>query len=173
MQNLQYPIGPFKFTSQQQPSQWIESLVSLPERVKNLVHDFTESDWDIPYRPHGWNGRQLIHHLADSHMNSFIRFKLALTEDAPTIRPYYEDRWAQLADVNTVAPEISLQILTGLHLRWVTLIQSMTKEDFNKKFYHPGDKKWVTLIENTAFYAWHSDHHFAHLQQIDVNRKNK
>ncbi|GAA5221779.1 YfiT family bacillithiol transferase [Membranihabitans marinus] len=173
MKNLQYPIGRFQFQPQEKLSNYLQSLTSLPNSIKNIINDFTEDDWAITYRPGGWNGRQLVHHIADSHMNSFIRFKLALTEERPTIRPYYEDRWALLADVSAVHPMESLQILTALHNRWTILIESLSPEDLNKSFYHPGDEKWVTLLENTAFYAWHCDHHLAHLKLIDDKRKNQ
>jgi uncharacterized damage-inducible protein DinB len=165
--DLSYPIGKFD-PSAIDPSrrdEYISVIRELPTRLRSAVADLSESQIDTPYRPGGWTVRQTVHHVADSHMNSLIRFKLALTEDdVPTIRPYYEDRWAELTD-SKLPIEVSLNIIDGIHTRWTAILESMTDEDFDRKFNHPETGEW-TLDGALALYAWHSLHHTEHINAL-------
>ena len=125
----------------------------------------SEQQLDTPYRPGGWTARQVVHHLADSHMNSCVRFRLALTEDSPTIKPYDEVSWASLPDASTMPVEPSLILLEGLHSRWVRLLESMSETDFLREFHHP-ESGVVRLEQNLAHYAWHGKHHVAHINSV-------
>jgi len=157
-----FPIG--KFDSANFPSRAdnIGTIAELPLRLSAAVDGLSDEQLDTPYRDGGWTLRQTVHHIADSHINSLCRFKLALTEDeAPTIRPYYEDRWAELAD-SRMPVEVSLKIVEGVHSRWNSLLESMTDEDFKREFIHPETGTW-TLEKVLALYAWHSQHHAAHI----------
>jgi hypothetical protein len=165
---LRYPIG--RFVKPSGPSkdlipQHIEFISQYPVLLKKEVAGLTAEDLKLTYRPDGWNISQVVHHTADSHMNAFVRFKLALTESTPTIKPYLENLWAQLPDTTDVPIEASLKILEGLHLRWSTLIRTLSEEDLGKKYFHPEQKKEVALFEVLALYAWHCRHHLAHVQQ--------
>jgi uncharacterized damage-inducible protein DinB len=165
--DLSYPIGKFDKTlidALRRPAN-IQTITELPARMREAVNGLNEEQIDTPYRPGGWTVRQTVHHVADSHMNSLIRFKLALTEDEiPTIRPYYEDRWAELAD-SKLPIDVSLNLIDGIHQRWTSLLSSMSDEDFNKKFNHPETGEW-TLDGALALYAWHSKHHTAHITRL-------
>jgi uncharacterized damage-inducible protein DinB len=165
--DLSYPIGKFDKTlidGLRRPAN-IQTITELPARMREAVNGLNEEQIDTPYRPGGWTVRQTVHHVADSHMNSLIRFKLALTEDEiPTIRPYYEDRWAELAD-SKLPIDVSLNLIDGIHQRWTSLLSSMSDEDFNKKFNHPETGEW-TLDGALALYAWHSKHHTAHITRL-------
>lgn len=168
LEKLKYPIGkyrPNKTPDQDTLNQWIDDLTELPNRVMSLTKGLSPEALQFHYRPEGWTIQQVVHHLADSHMNSIIRFKLALTEDSPTIRPYFEDRWAKLADVATVDISASLNILTGVHLRLTTLLRSLTDNELNRDFIHPEHNKHMTILETIGMYAWHSNHHCAHIEQ--------
>jgi uncharacterized damage-inducible protein DinB len=152
--DLSYPIGRFdknyEFTSELK-KQFIGEVAELPQKLRAAIENLTDEQLDTPYRPGGWTVRQTVHHVADSHLNSLIRFKLALTEDVPTIRPYYEDRWAELADSFTpIKP--SLEITENLHLRWATLLDSMSDADFQRKLIHPETGEW-TLGQMLGLYA--------------------
>jgi uncharacterized damage-inducible protein DinB len=138
--------------------------VDLPKKIRQAVSDLSEEQLDTPYRPEGWTVRQVVHHVADSHLNSYCRFKLALTEDVPTIRPYYEDRWAELAD-SKLPIEDSLKILEGVHSRWVSFLNSLTDEDFQRKLNHPESGEW-TIEKFLGLYDWHSKHHTAHITSL-------
>jgi hypothetical protein len=160
--DLRYPIGKFD------PSAWpdrdknIRTIAELPARLADAVGGLSDEQIDTPYRPGGWTLRQTVHHLADSHINSLCRFKLALTEDeAPLIRPYYEDRWAELAD-SRMPVDVSLAIVDGVHRRWAALLTSMSDADFQREFVHPETGRW-NLEGVAALYAWHSRHHTAHI----------
>ncbi|MEO8042961.1 MAG: YfiT family bacillithiol transferase [Acidobacteriota bacterium] len=162
-----FPIG--KFDAGNYPSRIdnAKAIADLPTNVRNAVDGLSDAQLDTPYRDGGWTLRQTVHHLADSHINSFCRFKLALTEDeAPTIRPYYEDRWAELADSGTPV-DASLKIIDGVHSRWSSLLESMTDDDFDREFIHPETGAW-TLEKVLALYAWHSQHHTAHITNARV-----
>jgi len=166
-EDLSYPIGKynknFEFTPELK-KQFIGEVAELPQKLKAAIENLNDEHLDTPYRPGGWTVRQTVHHVADSHLNSLVRFKLALTEDAPTIRPYYEDRWAELAD-SFLPIESSLKITENLHLRWTTLLDSMTDEDFQKKLIHPDSGLW-TLEKMLALYEWHGRHHTAHITNL-------
>lgn len=164
-EDLRYPIGKFDKNFAQTPetrAAFITTISDLPANLTAAVKGLNEGQLDTPYRPEGWTLRQTVHHVADSHINSLCRFKLALTEDEPpTIRPYYEDRWAELAD-SKMPVDVSLAIVEGVHRRWAALLESMTDEDFAREFIHPETGTW-TLDKVLALYAWHSRHHTAHI----------
>jgi hypothetical protein len=165
--NLSYPIGKFDKSSvdPSRRAEYTKTIKDLPSMMASAVFGLDEMQLDTEYRPAGWTVRQTVHHVADSHMNSYIRFKLAMTEDEPpTIRPYYEDRWAELGD-SKLPIEVSLKLIETLHARWVALLESMTDADFNKKFIHPETGDW-TLDGALALYAWHSNHHTAHITKL-------
>jgi uncharacterized damage-inducible protein DinB len=167
-EDLRYPIGEFDRNYETSPAarqERIKTIAELPKRVMEAVAGLSEAQMETPYRPGGWTVRQTVHHLADSHANSLIRFKLALTEDEPpTIRPYYEDRWAELDD-SRLPVDVSLKMLEALHTRWLTLLNSMSEFDFQKMFIHPETGEW-TLDGALALYAWHSLHHTAHIMSL-------
>lgn len=166
-EDLSYPIGKFdrnfEFDAELK-KQFINSIAELPGKLNLAVEDLKDDQFDTPYRPGGWTVRQTIHHVADSHLNALTRFKLALTEDVPTIRPYYEDRWAELAD-SRLPVESSLQIVENLHRRWTTLLEAMTDADFQKRLIHPDSGEW-TLGQMLGLYAWHGLHHTAHITRL-------
>lgn len=164
---LRYPVGRFKkpeSASQEVIHRWSETISSFPEKLAKLTEDLTEEDLNRIYRPGSWNVRQIVHHCADSHMNAFIRFKLTLTEEVPTIKPFHEDRWAELADSSQVPVNQSLSLLKGLHSRWAQLLKSMRMDDFNKELHHPEHNQNFKLWEMLSLYAWHCDHHLAHVK---------
>lgn len=160
-----YPIGKFDRSAAESSSDratLIQTIRELPEKISSAVAGLTDEQLDTPYRDGGWTLRQTVHHVADSHINSLCRFKLALTEDEPpTIRPYLEDRWAELAD-SKMPVDVSLQIIDGVHSRWTSLLESMSDEDYRREFVHPETGKW-SLEGVLALYAWHSKHHTAHI----------
>ncbi len=166
--NLRYPIGRFRppasLSSEIRTAQ-IETLRQLPQWLRGAVSGLSDAQLDTPYRDGGWTVRQTVHHIADSHANSFIRFKLALTEDWPTIKAYNEAAWAELADGRTLPVELSLQWIGGLHGRWTALLESMTEEDFQKGYVHPAMGR-QTLAAALALYEWHSRHHTAHITAL-------
>ncbi|ETT36526.1 metal-dependent hydrolase [Paenibacillus sp. FSL R5-192] len=164
-----FPIGAFVHTGEvtlAQREKWIQDIAELPERAREAVKGLSEEQLSLPYREGGWMLKQVIHHMADSHMNSMIRFKLALTEDIPTIRPYYEERWAELSDSRDLDVEFSLQILDALHRRWVFLLNALTDADYAKQFYHPSSEETTRLDYNLGMYAWHGKHHVAHITSL-------
>jgi hypothetical protein len=165
--DLRYPIGQFDKNVEITPlmrDQSIKTILALHDNLVRAVSGLTERQLDTPYRPEGWSVRQTIHHIADSHMNSFIRFKLALTEEVPTIRPYFEDRWAELPD-SLMPIDVSVEIIRGLHLRWAKLLMEMSEADYQRKLLHPDSGVW-TLEQFLALYDWHSRHHTAHITQL-------
>ena len=166
--DLRYPIGKFEFAGEitaAQREQWIREIELLPAKLKEAVVGLSEDQLNLPYREGGWKLRQVVHHLADSHINSYTRFKLALTEETPTIRPYYEDRWAELAD-SKAEIQVSIALLEALHQRWVILLRSLTEADFQKTFYHPESGATTSLGYNLGIYAWHGNHHVAHITSL-------
>jgi len=165
--DLRYPIGRFQppaASTAETRSAQIETLRLLPERLRAAVSGLGQAQLDTPYREGGWTVRQVVHHLADSHANSFIRFKLALTEDWPTIKPYDEAAWARLPD-SRIAIDGSLVLLDALHARWVGLLKSLSDSDFERGFVHPENGR-QTLTRALATYAWHSLHHTAHITAL-------
>ncbi len=174
MKSLKFPIGeymPMKNPSSQQVEKWISDIENFPAQVEKVITGKTKS-LNYKYRPEGWTVKQVIHHCTDSHINSLIRFKLALTEDHPTIRPYYEDRWAELPDSLSQDVSQSLLLLKALHNKWVFLLKKLTPEQLQLTFYHPENKKTFTLAETIGIYAWHCNHHLAHIQ-IGISSKGK
>ena len=164
-----YPLGRFSAPekiSDVDVDEYIQVIKHFPSRLKNLVEHWTDEQLDTQYRKGGWRIRQLINHLADSHMNSYIRFKLALTEENPTIKPYDEAAWANLQDSFNIEIKPALQILKGLHKRWVYELKSLTNKEFESTFFHPEQNRKITLRESLAFYAWHCNHHFAHIENL-------
>lgn len=162
---LKYPIGRFegaKEYSTHDIKTNIQIISAIPSKFINLLAGWEEERLETPYRPDGWTVRQLVHHVADSHMNAYIRFRLALTEDSPKIKPYEEAAWAELADAKTAPVDLSLQLLKYIHLRWVLLLNSMDEADWAKTYLHPETKRTPTLAEVLAMYAWHSEHHYQH-----------
>lgn len=171
MENLKFPIGKFDSTTNitfELREKLISEIAELPKLLSNSVRNLSDAQLDMPYRPEGWTLRQVVHHIADSHLNAFCRFKLALTEGFPTIRPYYEDRWARLAD-SRLPVEPSLKIVEGVHSRWTELLRAMSEEDFEKRLNHPETGEW-TLSKMLGLYAWHGKHHLAHIH-LTLNQK--
>ncbi|MDQ3394902.1 MAG: putative metal-dependent hydrolase [Bacteroidota bacterium] len=174
MLELQYPIGKHKRLEGTLPinlrEDYISAIRDIPKLLKKAVENFSESQLDTPYRPGGWTVRQLLHHMADSHMNSFFRFKLALTEDNPTIKPYEEQLWAQTPEIYSVPVSVSLQLLELLHIRWVALLKGIDPEKYKSTFQHPVSGT-MTLDQAIALYAWHGKHHLAHILRL-IERNN-
>ena len=168
MEDIRYPIG--KFDRSQGPhtpeerKKLIDSIADVPEHLKQAVTGLNGKQLDTPYREGGWTVRQVTHHLADSHMNAYIRYKLALTEDNPTIKPYDEAAWARLAD-SQLPVAVSLDLIQALHLRWVSLLESVGEEDFRRGYVHPEGGR-QTLAQVLALYDWHSRHHTAHIANL-------
>lgn len=168
LEQLRYPIGRFsrpKNISGHDINIWIGQIETLPARFRNVVESLSEEQLDTPYRPEGWTLRQVIHHVPDSHVNSYIRFKWTLTEDTPKIKAYNEVAWAELSDYKTLPVNTSLDFLEILHARWVPVLKSLSDEDLQKTFIHPEHGKEVPLDVNIALYAWHGEHHLGHLVQ--------
>lgn len=165
---LRYPIGRFTHTGSITPAlrtQWLGQLRSLPEELGNAVQNLSDDQLDTPYRSGGWTVRQVVHHLPDSHLNSYIRFKLALTEDSPSIRTYHEGRWAELSDAKSGPVAPSLLLLSGLHARWTSLLAGLNEDDFARTFHHP-ELREVRLDSALGLYAWHSRHHLAQIGNL-------
>lgn len=166
--DLRYPVGRFNEVGAIEESRRasIGELASLPRRMRDAVEGLTDRQLDTPYRPGGWTVRQVVHHVSDSHLNAYVRFKLALTEDTPTIKPYDESAWACLADSN-MPTESSLQLLEAVHSRWVELIRTTSTEQFGRKYRHPEyPDRPLTLDWLLQHYAWHSRHHLAHITSL-------
>jgi hypothetical protein len=163
--DLSYPIGKFDLKQTVEPAEipaLIADIEALPAQLRTATVGLTPEQLDTPYRPGGWTVRQTVHHVADSHMNSAIRLRLALTEVEPTIRPYEQQLWAELADARLAPIELSLALLDNLHARWVILLKSMEVEQFTRSFRHP-EVGLIRLDTNLALYAWHGKHHTAHI----------
>ena len=166
--DLQYPVGKFKWEgviTDEQRQQLIDQIEQAPAQLRKALAGLTEEQVDTPYRPGGWTVRQVVHHLPDSHMNAYVRFRLALTEDEPTIKPYDQERWATLKDARTAPAELSLSLLESLHRRFVLLLRSLRAEDFARTFLHP-EMGVVTLDKYLGMYAWHGRHHIAHVTSL-------
>lgn len=168
MADPRYPIGTFEAPEPITPELrqgWIERIATLPGRMREVLAGLEEARLDTPYREGGWTLRQVVHHVPDSHMNAYIRFKLALTEDTPTIRPYNEEDWARLGDTRDTPIETSLQLLENLHRRWVMLLQSLSEADYRRAYIHPESGR-TRLDQALGSYAWHGDHHLAHITEL-------
>jgi uncharacterized damage-inducible protein DinB len=171
LDDLRYPIGRFNPPASILPAiraEHIQTLRKLPERLRAAVDGLSDAQLDTPYREGGWTVRQVVHHLPDSHGNCYVRFKLALTEDWPTIKPYDEAAWAELAD-SKMPVEGSLAFIEGLHERWVALLESMTEMEFHRGFNHP-ERGRMTLDKTLALYDWHSRHHTAHITSLRARK---
>ena len=169
LQQLRYPIGEFDCPSNisnQQIESWISILEHFPHRLENLVKDLSDAQLDTVYRPEGWTIRQVIHHVSDSHHHSYTRFKWALTENKPVIKAYFEERWAELIDTKAAPIEMSLNHLKAIHYKLVYLLKTLSDDDLNKCFIHPETNSEVSLKKNIGVYAWHSNHHYAHVENL-------
>jgi hypothetical protein len=168
MTDPRFPIGKFHYDgppTEAQRSELIANIEQTPAALRAAVKGLSPQQLDTPYREGGWTVRQLAHHVPDSHMNAYVRYKLALTEDNPTIKPYAEDRWAQLGDSQSTPVEVSLALLDSLHSRWVQLLRSLKPEDWKRTFQHP-ERGLVSLERNLAMYSWHGKHHVAHVTEL-------
>lgn len=168
IEKLKFPIGqfaPLESYTKGNINSYINDLEIIPSQLRKEVESLSDEQLDTQYRPNGWTVRQVIHHIPDSHMNAFIRFKLSLTEDNPVIRPYAEDKWAELPDTKLPA-EISLKLTEAVHKRWVYLLKAMSAEDFDRRYTHPEYKKVFTLKEALHQYSWHGKHHLAHIKLV-------
>ena len=166
--DLRYPVGVFRFpksVSAEDLTRFIDQISDAPARLRAAMAGLADAQLDTPYRPGGWTVRQLAHHVPDSHINSYVRFRLALTEDDPVIKPYEESRWAELPDARTAPVEVSLALLENLHARWVPLLRSLSGADWKRSFRHP-ELGLVSLENNAALYAWHGRHHVAHITAL-------
>ncbi len=168
MTDLRYPIGKFHYEgppTEDQKKKLLDDIEQTPANLRAALRGLSDDQLNTPYRPEGWTVRQVAHHVPDSHLNGYIRFKLALTEEEPTIKPYAEDRWAQLADTAATPVEVSLTLLDSLHTRWVRLLRSLKPEDWKRTFRHP-ELGLMPLEKNLALYAWHGRHHVAHITAL-------
>ena len=168
MKDPRYPIGKFSYegsVTAEQRSTLLDQIAEAPSDLRAAVKGLSEVQLDTPYRDQGWTVRQVVHHVPDSHMNAFVRFKLALTEDEPTIKPYAEGRWALLGDVKATPIEVSLTLLDSLHDRWMRLLRSITPDEWKRTFRHP-EVGVLRLDKTLALYAWHGQHHVAHITEL-------
>ncbi|KOY84324.1 hypothetical protein AD998_21485 [bacterium 336/3] len=168
IEKLKFPIGKFdKPTTITRDilNNWIAEISTFPERLSKEVINLTEEQLNTPYRPEGWTIRQVVHHCADSHMNSLIRLKLTLTEEQPTIKPYFEERWAELLDSKNMPIQSSLKIMEGIHERWTVLLNNLMDEQLVRTFIHPEHEKTFRVDENIGMYAWHCNHHLSHITE--------
>jgi hypothetical protein len=166
--DLRYPIGQFTWKGPNTPEQrarFIDDIEAAPQRLRTAVQGLTTQQLNTPYRDGGWTVQQVVHHVPDSHMNSYIRFKLALTEHEPTIKPYDEGKWAQMVDGRSPTIEPSLNLLEALHYRWVVLLRSLSEQDVQRQFTHP-ELGLVSIDQYIASYAWHGKHHVAHVTSL-------
>lgn len=165
MPDPRYPIGPFNNDENPTPetrNKHIEEIASLPAKMRRALGGLNPQQLNTPYREGGWTLRQVAHHVPDSHLNAYVRFKLALTENVPTIKPYDQSNWARLKDTDVTSIDVSMNLLESLHIRWVNLLRSMKPEDFNRKLNHP-ESGVQTLDRMLALYSWHGKHHLAHI----------
>ena len=171
--DLRYPIGHYEARpfSTQQKEEWLNDIKFLPQLLENAVVNLDEAQLQTPYREGGWTVQQLVHHVADSHMNAYCRFKLGLTEDRPTIRPYDQTAWAQLSDSGRIPINISLTLLYALHTRWYSLISDLELRDWERVIIHPEYQKEMTLWYVLGMYAWHGKHHVAHITGLRERNK--
>jgi len=171
--DLQYPIGSFYLppvVTSEQRSAWISDLERHPVLLRRAIEGLSAEQIETPYRPGGWTVRQVVHHLPDSHMNVYIRFKLALTEETPAIKPYEEARWAKLEDSRTLPLEVSLRLLEALHERWLVLLRSLGAEEYRRGYWHPEHGRLLLLEEVLGICAWHGQHHVAQITSLRNRR---
>lgn len=172
MEDLRYPIGRFAFEAiaeekkAEQRASWIAEIEAAPSQLRTAVSDLSKNHLEMPYREGGWTLRQVVHHIVDSHMNSYVRFRWTLTEDKPVIKAYNESLWAELPDAQRAPIDLSLILLEALHARWVYLLKELNETDYQKVFIHPASAKEISLERNLALYAWHGKHHIAHITSL-------
>ena|ERR1700759_4983084 len=167
LENIRFPIGRFTIdpdVTESKRRQWIAHIAILPANLRAAVADLSDTQLDQRYRPEGWTARQVVHHLADEHLNAFTYFKMALTEDDPVIKPYTEPLWAETKDARGAPVELSLDLLTGLHARWVILLTSLGDKDFARAYIHKRGR--ITIDDGIQLYAWHSRHHTGHIMGL-------
>lgn len=171
--DLRYPIGKYEPQpfSANQKRLWLQDIQFLPGLLENAIENLDEAQLNTPYRDGGWSVKQVVHHVADSHMNAYIRFKLGLTEDNPTIKPYEEARWAELKDVQTVPINMSITLLYTLHTRWHAAILHLTDQEWQRTVFHPEHKKEMSLWLLLGMYAWHGKHHVAHITSLRERKR--
>ena len=171
--DLRFPIGKYEAQafSERQKEEWVNDIKFLPQLLENAILNLDEAQLHTPYRQGGWTVHQLVHHVADSHMNAYIRFKLGLTEDNPTIRPYEQHLWAELNDVKKLPVNISITLLYALHTRWYAAISDLSATDWQRTVFHPEHKKEMTLWHLLGMYAWHGKHHVAHITELRQRNK--
>lgn len=173
LEHLKYPIGKVSIPvpiSSNQVKEWVKILEEFPGKITGLVKNLDDKQLDTPYRPEGWTIRQVVHHLADSHHNSYTRFKWTLTEDKPTIKAYFEERWAELHDSKSAPILLSLNALATTHAKLVYLLKGLSQDDLESIFIHPDGNEEVSLKENIGIYAWHSQHHYAHIENLIIRK---
>ena len=168
MTDLRYPIGKYEPEpyAEQQKERWLSDIKFLPQLLEDAILNLDEAQLKTPYREQGWTVHQLVHHVADSHMNAYTRFKLGITEDNPTIRPYEEKRWAELDDVKVLPVNISITLLYALHTRWFAAIKNLRENEWQRTVFHPVLEKQITLWHLLGMYAWHGKHHVAHITSL-------
>ena len=168
--DVRYPIGKYipQPFSVDLLRQWVNEIAALPQQIEEAVINLDENQLNTPYRPDGWTVKQLVHHVADSHMNAYIRFKLALTEDNPTIKPYREDLWAELSDTQQLPINISVTILYAVHIRWVAILKNIKMNEWDRAIIHPEHQQIMSLWYLLGMYAWHGKHHVAHITALRV-----
>jgi radical SAM superfamily enzyme YgiQ (UPF0313 family) len=173
LEKLRYPIGkptiPSTITNAD-IKKWISVIENFPLNIENLVKNLTDNQLNTKYRENGWTIRQVIHHCSDSHLNSYTRFKWTLTEDKPVIKAYYEDRWAELFDSKSAPILLSINQLKALHAKWTFLLKGLSENDLNREFIHPEGNESVSLAKNIGMYAWHCNHHYAHINNLMLNK---
>ncbi len=174
MEHLQYPVGRYQKPEGYTPAdmqEWIKILDVLPSWMDACIENLDERQLQVPYREGGWTIQQVVHHVADSHMNAYVRLKLALTEDNPTVKPYDEKLWAEMADTKLVPVNISVTMLHTLHRRMAVVLQNMKPVDWDRTYYHPEHNRNIPIWEMVALYAWHSRHHTEHIRQLRERMK--
>lgn len=169
LEKLKFPIGKWNrkedFTSEE-TNRYINVIEEFPSKLRKTVENLNIKQLDTAYRPEGWTIKQVIHHVGDSHMNAFMRIKLALTEEHPAIKPYFEDRWANLADYNSTPIKVSLDLLDNLHIRWVILLRSLSETELEREYFHPENSEDFSIRQAIHLYAWHCSHHLAHITEL-------
>lgn len=168
LEKLKFPIGKYQAPlsiDQSQISIWIDEIRALPQMLIEACAHLNDEQLNTRYREAGWTLRQVVHHIGESHMNSFIRFKWALTEKNPRIRTYHEDRWAELTDAKDAPIDISLDFISALHRKWTYMLDSLSFDDFSHSMHHPEMKRDITLGWTLGLYAWHGEHHLQHIKQ--------
>ena len=173
VENLRYPIGKFVYPESKEPAlipSHVNVIELFPSKLRFETSGLDDSQLDTPYRENGWTIRQVVHHVADSHLNAYCRFKLALTEENPVLRPYFEDRWAELTEARTAPIALSLNIIDAIHARWIVFLKNLTVQDYDRTIIHPEYNRSMTLYQVLCLYSWHCEHHLTHITGLK-NRK--